>query len=432
MAYADPRDASYIASANQPHAAALSADYTHLGAQLARRGVDIDAVTRAVAGFKVAIPSWGVGTGGTRFGRFPGPGEPRNVFEKLEDCGVIFKLTGATPTVSLHIPWDRTDDYKALREHAAALGLGFDAMNSNTFQDQVGQPLSYKFGSLTHTDAAVRAQAVAHNIDCIEAGKQLGSRALTVWIGDGANFPGQSHLGRAFERYLASTAQIYQALPDDWRLFLEHKMYEPAFYATVIQDWGSSLMAAQTLGPKAFCLVDLGHHAPNVNIEMIVARLVHAQRLGGFHFNDSKYGDDDLDAGSIDPFRLFLVFNELVEAELARAPNFLPAHMLDQSHNVTDPIESLMTSAIELQRAYAQALIVERNALHEYHMSNDVLMAAQTLKRGFTTDVSPILAQSRALKGAAIDPIAAYRQSGYRAKCAEMRPGKQSLGGGIV
>ena len=430
--FADPRDANFIGSANQPLAATLASDYAALGAQLARRGIAIDDITRAVANFKVAIPSWGVGTGGTRFGRFPGIGEPRNVYEKLEDCAVIYKLTGATPAVSLHLPWDRTEDYRALRENAAVWGLGFDAMNSNTFQDQPAQPLSYKFGSLTHVDPAVRAQAVAHNLDCIEAGKLLGSKALTVWIGDGANFPGQSHLGRAFERYLESTASIYRALPADWRMFLEHKMYEPAFYATVIQDWGSSLMAAQTLGPQCFCLVDLGHHAPNVNIEMIVARLVHAQRLGGFHFNDSKYGDDDLDAGSIEPFRLFLVFNELVEAELAKAPNFRPAHMLDQSHNVTDPIESLMTSAIELQRAYAQALIVERPRLHEYRVSNDVLMAAQTLKRGFTTDVSPILAQARALKGAAIDPVAAYRKSGYRAKCGEMRPGKQNLGGGIV
>jgi L-rhamnose isomerase/sugar isomerase len=432
MNFADPRDASYIASANKSHASALAADYAALGTQLQRRGISIDEITRKVAEFRVAIPSWGVGTGGTRFGRFPGPGEPRTVFEKLEDCGVIHKLTAATPTVSLHIPWDRTDDFTALREHAAALGLGFDAMNSNTFQDQAGQPLSYKFGSLTHTDPAVRAQAVQHNIDCITFGKTLGSRALTVWIGDGANFPGQSHLGRAFERYLESMASIYKALPADWRMFIEHKMYEPSFYATVIQDWGSSLMAAQTLGPKAFCLVDLGHHAPNVNIEMIVARLVHAQRLGGFHFNDSKYGDDDLDAGSIEPFRLFLVFNELVEAELARAPSFSPAHMLDQSHNVTDPIESLMTSAIELQRAYAQALIVERSRLHEYRMANDVLMAAQTLKRGFTTDVSPILAQARVSKGGAIDPVGAYRDSGYRQRCAQARPGKQSLGGGIV
>src|SRR5688572_14236983 len=233
MGYADPRDASYIASANKSQADALNADYTTLGMQLARRSIDIDEITKAVAKFRVAIPSWGVGTGGTRFGRFPGPGEPRNVFEKLEDCGVIHKLTGATPTVSLHIPWDRTDDFNALREHAAGLGLGFDAMNSNTFQDQPGQPLSYKFGSLTHTDSAVRTQAVQHNLDCIACGRTLGSRALTVWIGDGANFPGQSHLGRAFERYLESMATIYKALPVDWRLFLEHKMYEPSFYATV-------------------------------------------------------------------------------------------------------------------------------------------------------------------------------------------------------
>jgi len=432
MAYADPRDANYIASANKARAAALATDYSALGAQLQRRGINIDDITRAVAGFRVAIPSWGVGTGGTRFGRFPGQGEPRNVFEKLEDCAVIHRLTAATPTVSLHLPWDRTDDFVGLREHGAGLGLGFDAMNSNTFQDQPGQPLSYKYGSLTHTDPAVRAQAVAHNIDCIKAGAILGSRALTVWIGDGANFPGQSHLGKAFERYLESAATIYKALPADWRMLIEHKMYEPAFYATVIQDWGSSLMAAQTLGPKAFCLVDLGHHAPNVNIEMIVARLIHAQRLGGFHFNDSKYGDDDLDAGSIEPFRLFLVFNELVEAELAKSPNFNPAHMLDQSHNVTDPIESLMTSAIELQRAYAQALIVERAKLAEFRAANDVLMSAQTLKRGFTTDVSPILAQARISKGGAIDPISAYRDSGYRARCGQTRPGKQSLGGGII
>jgi len=432
MSYADPRDANYIASANKAHAATQAADYAALGLQLARRQVDIDQITRRVAAFKVAIPSWGVGTGGTRFGRFPGPGEPRNVFEKLEDCAVIQRLTGATPTVSLHIPWDRSDDYIALREHAAGLGLGFDAMNSNTFQDQPGQPLSYKYGSLTHTDAAVRAQAVAHNIECIKAGAILGSRALTVWIGDGANFPGQSHLGKAFDRYLESTATIYKALPADWRMFIEHKMYEPAFYATVIQDWGSSLMAAQTLGPKAFCLVDLGHHAPNVNIEMIVARLIHAQRLGGFHFNDSKYGDDDLDAGSIEPFRLFLVFNELVEAELAKAPNYNPAHMLDQSHNVTDPIESLINSANEIRRAYAQALLVDRKALSGYQDDNDALMASETLKRAYRADVEPILAEARRRAGGAIDPIAVYRASGYRRQVAAERPASAAGGGGII
>jgi L-rhamnose isomerase/sugar isomerase len=430
--FADPRDRAFIADANSVLQRDLAADYSALGTTLQRRGVDIDAITSAVANFGVAIPSWGVGTGGTRFARFPGKGEPRHVFEKLEDCAVIHSLTGATPTVSLHLPWDYTDDMPALRQRATALGLGFDAVNSNTFQDRPGQKLSYKYGSLTHTDAAVRAQAVEHNIDCIRIGQLLGSKAITVWIGDGANFPGQQHLTRAFERYLDSTAQIYAALPADWRMLIEHKMYEPAFYATVIQDWGTSLMAAQTLGPKAFCLVDLGHHAPNVNIEMIVARLVHARRLGGFHFNDSKYGDDDLDAGSIDPFRLFLIFNELVDAEWRKVPELQPAHMLDQSHNVTDPVESLMTSAIELQRAYAQALLVDRVALANHQQENDALMAQQTLKRAFTTDVQPILARARLQKGAAIDPIAAYRRSGYRAACAEKRPASQSFGGGIV
>ena len=256
----------------------------------------------------------GVGTGGTRFARFPGPGEPRNVFDKLADCGVINTLTRLTPTVSPHFPWDKVKDYAELREAAKSHGLAFDAVNSNTFQDQAGQPLSYKFGSLTHTDKAVREQAIAHNIECVEIGRALGSKALTVWIGDGSNFAGQSSLARAFDRYLDSTAAIYRALPDDWRMLLEHKLFEPAFYSTVISDWGSSCLAAQHLGPKAQCLVDLGHHAPTVNIEQIVARLARFGKLGGFHFNDSKYGDDDLDAASVSPFRLYLVFHELAEA----------------------------------------------------------------------------------------------------------------------
>jgi L-rhamnose isomerase / sugar isomerase len=426
-----PRDPQFIAECNAPLRAALQADYAALGAQLLRRGVEIERITRAVMGFHVAIPSWGVGTGGTRFARFPGSGEPRNVFDKLDDCAVIHALTGATPTVSLHLPWDRAEP-EALKSRAGELGLAFDAVNSNTFQDQKGQALSYKFGSLTHTDPEVREQAIAHNLDCIRIGQILGSKALTLWIGDGANFPGQQHLTSAFERYLESAARIYAALPSNWHLLLEHKMYEPALYATVIQDWGSSLLAAQALGPNARCLVDLGHHAPHVNIEMIVARLIHAGKLGGFHFNDSKYGDDDLDTGSIDPFRLFLIFNELVDAQWRDVKNFSPAHMLDQSHNVTDPIESLMGSAIELQRAFAQALLVDREQLERYQTDNDALMAAQTLKRAFTTDVHPILAQARLSKGSAIDPLAVYRRSGYRARCARSRPPVTGSSSGIV
>jgi L-rhamnose isomerase/sugar isomerase len=419
-------------SENTARRPALDGDYAALGEALARRGVAIDELKRRASTFTVAVPSWGVGTGGTRFARFPGEGEPRHIFDKLDDCAVINRLTGATPRVSLHIPWDKVSDYRELREKAAALGLGFDAMNSNTFQDSPGQELSYKFGSLSHTDPAVRRQAITHNLECIEIGRKLGSKALTVWIGDGANFPGQSHFIRAFERYLESARIIYSDLPDDWRLFTEHKLYEPAFYSTVVQDWGTNFLIATELGPQAVCLVDLGHHAPNVNIEMIVARLIQFQKLGGFHFNDSKYGDDDLDAGSINPYQLFLIFNELVDAELSERPGFAPAHMIDQSHNVTDPIESLMVSAMELQRAYVQAHLVDREALSAFQEANDALMASETLKRAFRTDVEPILAMARLEKGAAIDPVAAYRASGYRRKVAAERPKVLGAGGGIV
>jgi L-rhamnose isomerase / sugar isomerase len=421
-----------IESDNAKRKKALKEDYDSLGNRLARGGVDIGAVKKKVAAYGIAVPSWGVGTGGTRFARFPGPGEPRHIFDKLEDCSVIHKLTCATPTVSLHIPWDKTEDPKELVQKAKALGLGFDAMNSNTFQDQKDQKHSYKFGSLTHADKATRRQAIEHNIECIEIGRAIGSKALTVWIGDGSNFPGQTDFTKSFERYLSAMQDIVKALPKDWRIYSEHKMYEPAFYSTVVQDWGTNLMIAQELGPQAYCLVDLGHHAPNVNIEMIVARLIHAGKLGGFHFNDSKYGDDDLDTGSIDPFRLFLVFNELVDAEMRKVKGFKPAHMLDQSHNVTDPIESLMRSANEVRRAYAQALLVDRKALAGYQADNDPLMASETLKDAFRTDVEPILAMARADAGGAIDPVSTYRASGYRKKVAGIRPAVTGAGGGIV
>ncbi|MEX0853992.1 MAG: L-rhamnose catabolism isomerase [Bauldia sp.] len=429
---AGPIDQNLIAEQNAKEQKALTADYEALGEQLARRKVDIDKITKAVARFEVAIPSWGVGTGGTRFARFSGPGEPRNIFDKLDDCAVIHQLGRATPRVSLHIPWDKVKDLKGLMQKAVKLGLAFDAINSNTFQDSAGQKRSYKFGSLSHTDKAVRDQAVAHNIECIEIGEKLGSKALTVWIGDGSNFPGQSNFTRAFERYLDAMKTVVKALPADWRVFLEHKLYEPAFYSTVIQDWGTNYLAAMELGPKAFCLVDLGHHAPNVNIEMIVARLIQFRKLAGFHFNDSKYGDDDLDSGSINPFQLFLVFNELVDAAERKAKGFKPSYMIDQSHNVTDPIESLITSAIEILRGYAQALLVDRAALDGYQEKNDALMAAQSLKRAYTTDVGAILAKARAGNGGAIDPIATYRASKYRAKVAGQRPAVSGGSGGIV
>jgi len=422
----------FVEKRNAAERSALDEDYASLGHRLARRSIDIEAITSAVAAFAVAVPTWGVGTGGTRFARFPGPGEPRGILDKLDDCATIQRLVRATPTVSPHFPWDKATDFAALRQEAAARGLAFDAVNSNTFQDQAGQKHSYKFGSLSHVDKATREQAVAHNVECIEIGQKLGSKALTVWIGDGSNFAGQSNLTAALDRYLEAMRAVYAALPEDWHVFLEHKMYEPAFYSTVISDWGTSFAAAQELGPKALCLVDLGHHAPNVNIEQIVARLIRFKKLAGFHFNDSKYGDDDLDAGSVEPFRLFLVFNELVDAAHRKAPGFAPAYMLDQSHNVTDPIESLMASAIELQRAYAQALLVDRAALAGAQASNDALGAHAELKRGFTADVSPILAMARLRSGGAIDPIATYRASGYRAEKGKERPPQAAGSAGIV
>ncbi|KPF60139.1 L-rhamnose catabolism isomerase [Rhizobium sp. AAP116] len=420
-----------VAADNDKREAAHRSDFQALGEKLARSSIDIEAVTAKVAEFFVAVPSWGVGTGGTRFARFPGQGEPRHIFDKLDDCGVIQQLTRATPTVSLHIPWDKADP-KELKAKADALGLGFDAMNSNTFSDGADQAHSYKYGSLSHVDAATRRQAVEHNIECIELGAALGSKALTVWIGDGSNFPGQSNFTLQFERYLDGMRDIYKALPDDWRLFSEHKMYEPAFYSTVVQDWGTNYLIAQTLGEKAYCLVDLGHHGPNTNIEMIVARLIQFGKLGGFHFNDSKYGDDDLDAGSVEPYRLFLVFNELVDAEHRGVKDFHPAHMIDQSHNVTDPIESLISSANEIRRAYAQALLVDRTELEGYQNGNDALMASETLKRAYRTDVEPILAEARLRAGGAIDPVATYRASGYRFRVAAERPAVKGGSGGIV
>jgi len=425
-------DSNLVAESNKKLHSELLTDYDALGAQLERRGINIDWVTEQAMNFAVALPSWGTGTGGTRFARFPGIGEPRNIFEKLDDCAVINQMSQCTPTVSPHFPWDRVDDFSELRQKADSLGLSFDAVNSNTFQDQPGQPLSYKFGSLTHTDPKVREQAVAHNLECIEWGKALGSENITVWIGDGSNFAGQSHFQRQLERYLESTRTIYNALPENWQMFIEHKMFEPSFYSTVIQDWGTNVLCAMELGPKAKSLVDLGHHAPNVNIEMIVSRLIQFKKLAGFHFNDSKYGDDDLDSGSLHPYQQFLIFNELVDAEYRKQESFNPAYMLDQSHNVSDPIESLINSAAEVQRSYVKALLIDREALYSYQDSNDALMASNTMKAAFNLDVSPILAAAREKSGGAIDPIACYRSSGYRQKAARQRPSSGQPSSGIV
>ena len=396
-------------------------DFRELTWRLRRQQWNTKELLEGLASLAVAVPSWALGAGGTRFGRFRQEGEPRNVFEKLDDIAVVHQLTGTTRRVSLHIPWDEPEDIEALREHGDALGLGFDAVNSNTFQDQPGQRHSYKFGGLSHVDISVRAQAIEHHRHVIQVGQKLGSTALTVWPADGTNYPGQANMRKSFFLMQDSLEEIYKHLPDDWDLYLEHKPFEPAFYSTVVQDWGSSFILAQSLGDRASCLVDLGHHLPGTNIEQIVARLIQVDKLGGFHFNDAKYGDDDLTTGSIHPYQLFLVFNELMDAALQEGASFNPAFMLDQSHNVKDPIEALVVSVDNLHQAFAKALLVDREALSGYQDENDVTMAERTLMEAFCTDVRPLIAEVRRRKDAAIDPIQAFRASGYRAQVAAAR-----------
>ncbi|MFP4342548.1 MAG: sugar isomerase [Cyclobacteriaceae bacterium] len=379
-----------------------------------------------ISRMQIAIPSWALGTGGTRFGRFPGGGEPRSLEEKIEDVGLLHTLNTNSGAISLHIPWDIPDDPEAIRQLAVELKLKFDAVNSNTFQDQKFQERSYKFGSLSHSDQQVRHQAIRHNAEVIAYGSALGSESITVWLSDGANFPGQQNFRKAFERTLDSLQQIYQQLPEQWRMFIEYKPYEPNFYSTVIQDWGSSLLLASKLGSKAYSLVDLGHHLPNTNIEQIVSRLMMENKLGGFHFNDSKYGDDDLTVGSIKPYQLFLIFLELTEG--IEQHDF--AWMIDASHNVKDPLEDLLQSVEAILIAYAQALLVDRHALEEARDANDVTLCQEIIQHAYRTDVRPLLAEARLRQGGALYPLQAFRQLGVREQLLKER-GRESLATGL-
>lgn len=404
-----------IDEANARLLAGHEQDLEALAAQLKRRGIAFEAVLRAAGKFSVALPSWGLRQGGTRFGRFPAANEPASLEEKMVAASVVNDLTGVTPRISLHIPWDFPENLTATRRLARKLGLRFDAINSNTFEDAPGQRHSYKFGSLSHTEPAVRAQAIEHNIRCVEMGHALGSKALVVWLADGTHFPGQQNFRRSLDRTIDALENVYERLPSGFKLLIEYKPFEPAFYATVINDWGTALIVCQELGPQAECLVDLGHHLPNTNVEQIVARLIACHRLGGFHFNDSKYADDDLSSGSIKPYQLFLIFNELLDAaadpQIRKAsPKFAPCYMIDQSHNIKDPVEDLIGSAVEIHRAYVKALLINRKSLSYYQNRNDVVMAERVLKTAYEMDVTPILAEVRRRRGAALDPVLACRQ----------------------
>ena len=382
--------------------------------------------------FQIAIPSWALGTGGTRFGRFPGGGEPASLEEKIEDVGLLHALNQSSGAISLHIPWDIPKDTNAIKKLAAEYNLKFDAVNSNTFQDQPGQTYSYKYGSLQHVDENVRRQAIEHNIEVIKQGEALGSKALTVWLSDGSCFPGQLNFRTAFQRTLESLREIYKALPDDWKIFIEYKAFEPNFYSMTVGDWGQSYLFSSKLGSKAYSLVDLGHHLPNANIEQIVSLLMMENKLAGFHFNDSKYGDDDLTVGSIKPYQLFLIFKELVEGMDAKKLNHATdlAWMIDASHNVKDPLEDLLQSIEAIMIAYARALLVDASALQNAQQQNDVVSAQEILQSAYLTDVRPIIAEARILSGGALRPLEVFRTLKVRNELLKVR-GNKTLATGL-
>lgn len=390
-----------------------------------------EAIIKKLIAFQIAIPSWALGTGGTRFGRFPGGGEPGNLEEKIDDIGLLHALNASGGAISLHIPWDIPKDPAATKKQAADLGIRFDAVNSNTFQDQEGQAFSYKFGSLQHVDKKVRSQALNHNLDVIKWGEALGSKSITVWLSDGSCFPGQLNFRQAFQRTLEGLGEIYQALPSDWKMFVEYKAFEPNFYSMSVGDWGQALLFSSKLGPKAYTLVDLGHHLPHANIEQIVSLLLMEKKLGGFHFNDSKYGDDDLTVGSINPYQLFLIFNELVEGMNNLGMNHADglAWMIDASHNVKDPLEDILQSVEAIKLAYAQALLIDAGALETARQHNDVALAQEILQDAYRTDLRPLLAEARLRAGAAINPIALFRELAVRDQLIKERGSKNRATG---
>lgn len=356
----------------------------------------------------IETPSWGYGPAGTRFGSFPPPWAPRTVHEKIDDAAEVHRHTGTAGAVALHIPWDAVDDYAALREHAAARGLTIGAVNPNLFQDP-----DYKLGSVANPDPKIRRKATDHLLECAEIARTLQSTALSIWLADGTSYAGQDDLKARRERMIACLKE----LPHDLELLIEYKLYEPAFYATDLADWGSALLTCQKLGPNANVLVDLGHHAHGVNIEQIVAILAQEDRLGGFHFNNRRYGDDDLIVGSVNPFELFCIYAEL--ARLKKRPRFT----IDQAFVIEHQIEGMIMSVVNLQEAYAKALHIDKDALRTAQAEGDVVGAHAILRDAYATDVRPLCAKVRAELGASADPLQAFRASGWTERAAREREG---------
>ncbi|MEM7484563.1 MAG: sugar isomerase [Bacteroidota bacterium] len=423
-------DKNKIQDSNKEYLQTHKETFDFLSDQLTSQGHDVISLLDKLSQFQVAIPSWALGAGGTRFGRFGFQGEPSNLEEKIDDVATINDLTRTAGAISLHIPWDIPTDFDAIKERGKSRNIIFDAVNSNTFQDQKELTESYKYGSLGNISKAVREQAIQHNKRVIDIGTKLGSKSLTVWLSDGANFPGQSNFQTVLQHTQHSLKAIYGHLPQDWKMFVEYKPYEPNFYSTIIQDWGTSFMLANACGEKAYTLVDLGHHLPNTNIEQIVATLMLKGKLGGFHFNDSKYGDDDLTVGSVKPYALFLIFNALVYGMENNPQNPYPAWMIDASHNVKDPLEDLIQSLEAIQEAYAKALLVNQKELLRAQQENDVVGCQEILQDAYRTDVRPLLRQSRLNTGGAIRPIETYRSLEIRKELIKKR-GVNSVASGL-
>ncbi|MGW0188899.1 L-rhamnose isomerase [Streptomyces sp. NPDC003362] len=383
---------------------------------------DVAAVKAALRTQAVETPSWAYGNSGTRFKVFAQQGVPRDPREKLDDAAKVHEFTGVAPTVALHIPWDKVDDYAALAGHAAERGLRLGAINSNTFQDD-----DYKLGSICHPDAAVRRKAVGHLLECVDIMDATGSKDLKLWFADGTNYPGQDDIRARQDRLAEGLAEVYERLGDGQRMLLEYKFFEPAFYTTDVPDWGTAYAHCLKLGPKAQVVVDTGHHAPGTNIEFIVATLLREGKLGGFDFNSRFYADDDLMVGAADPFQLFRIMYEVV-----RGGGFTPevAFMLDQCHNIEAKIPAIIRSVMNVQEATAKALLVDGDALAAAQASGDVLEANAVLMDAYNTDVRPLLRELREEMGLEPDPIAAYRKSGWAEKIAAERVGGQQAGWG--
>ena len=401
-------------------------EFAHLKSTLEDRGKDIERVVSVLQNFQVAIPSWALGAGGTRFGRFSMGGEPRNLEEKIEDVALLHELTQSANSISLHIPWDIPKDTLAIQHLAAENIIHFDSVNSNTFQDY-GAVHSYKYGSLSHVNSNVRQQAIAHNCEVIDIGHKLGAKVLTIWLADGSSFPGQNNFEKVLENTQRSIQEIYAHMPNDWKLLIEYKPFEPNFYSMAIPDWGTSLLLTNACGNRAHTLVDLGHHLPNTNIEQIVATLNWQKKLGGFHFNDSKFADDDLTVGSVKPYQLFLIFNELVQT-IETHPSQI-SWMIDASHNLKDPLEDLMQSLENIQLSLAKALLIDEKALEHAQLENDVTKTQEILQDAYQTDVRPLVQEARLRAGGVAHPIKTYRTSQIREKLINQRGSNTAASG---